>query len=60
MQQIKTLTLLSILLISISCKKEYTCTCTIDRNGDISTEKEPLGKLSKKEAEEKCPNKSLF
>ncbi len=37
-----------------SCKKDYTCTCTITTGGTSTTQTIPLDKSSKKDAEDNC------
>lgn len=41
-----------------SCKKEYTCTCTVTVGGMSTSSSASLGKLTKKDAEAACTARS--
>ena len=38
----------------VSCKKDYTCECTVTSNGQSVSGSGATGKMSKKDAEAKC------
>ena len=49
------LSLAIILSVICSCKKEYTCKCTVKEAGIVSNEfSTKVGKVSKSEAEKSC------
>lgn len=37
-----------------SCKKDYTCTCTITSGGTTTTQALPMNKVSKSDATDAC------
>lgn len=58
----KILTVSAIALFSAallpSCKKDYTCVCTMDIGGQSSTTEVELGKQTKKDAKAACSQKA--
>lgn len=54
MKKIAPVVAVALLALFASCKKDYTCECTVDTGGVVTTASGKTGKMSKKDAKAKC------